>query len=44
MPFGAFRASPVQQDHVGIFGPDLFQLSPDQAVIDEVGPKLLRDV
>ena len=36
--FGAFCAATVEKDHVGIFGPDLIELAPDQAVIVEVGP------
>ena len=36
--FRALRASTVQKDHVGMFGPDLVELAPDQAVIVEVGP------
>ena len=36
--FGAFCAATVEKDHVGIFGPDLIELAPDQAVIIEVGP------
>ncbi len=42
-PFGgdelcALRAATMEKDHVGIFGPDLIELAPDQAVIVEVGP------
>jgi hypothetical protein len=42
-PFGsdefcALGASPVQEHHVWMFGPDLVKLAPDQAVIVEVGP------
>jgi hypothetical protein len=36
--FGALGAATVEKDHVGILGPDLIQLAPDQAVIVEVGP------
>ncbi len=36
--FRALGAATVEQDHVGIFGPDLIELTPDQAVIVEVGP------
>ena len=42
-PFGgdefcALHSATVEKDHVGIFGPDLIELAPDQAVIVEVGP------
>ena len=36
--FGALGAATVEKDHVGILGPDLVELAPDQAVIVEVGP------
>jgi Zn-dependent peptidase ImmA (M78 family) len=36
--FGALGAATVEKDHVGILGPDLIELAPDQAVIVEVGP------
>ena len=28
----------MQEDHIGILGPDLIEFAPDQAVIVEVGP------
>ena len=36
--FGTLGAATVEKDHVGIFGLDLIELAPDQAVIVEVGP------
>ena len=36
--FGPLGAATVEKDHVGIFGLDLIELAPDQAVIVEVGP------
>ena len=36
--FGTLHAATVEKDHVGIFGLNLVELAPNQAVIVEVGP------
>ena len=43
-PFGAFRRTAMQQDHVGMLGMNLVETIPDEVVVVEVEPSGERDL